>query len=81
MWFWPVNEMIELVSGKSGKNLHEYEDQSWFEDQAVSVFRFDWCKIFSYTPKNVSHIPGWMSLLFTTVRATTYVGQYGSRLL
>jgi hypothetical protein len=34
MWFWPVNEMITLVSSiphlNSGTNLRECEDQSWF---------------------------------------------------
>jgi hypothetical protein len=45
MWFLPVNEMIELVSGmpapQLGTNLRECEDQSWFKVQAVPVFLFD----------------------------------------
>jgi hypothetical protein len=41
MWFWPVNDMIELVSDlNSGTNLRECEDQSWFKVQMVPVFRF-----------------------------------------
>jgi hypothetical protein len=44
MWFWPVNEMTELVSGCQhlnwGTNLRECEDQSWFKVQAVPVYRF-----------------------------------------
>jgi hypothetical protein len=45
MWFWPVNEMTELVSGmpepQFGRtNLRECEDQTWFKVQAVPVFRF-----------------------------------------
>jgi hypothetical protein len=34
----------------SGANLRECEDQSWFKIQAVPVFRFDLCKMYSYTP-------------------------------
>jgi hypothetical protein len=53
MWFGPVNEMIELVSGmqhhNSGMNHREYEDQSWFKVQVVPVFRFDRCKMSSRT--------------------------------
>jgi hypothetical protein len=44
MWFWPVNELTELVSGMpaaSFTNLRECEDQSWFKVQAVTVFHFD----------------------------------------
>jgi hypothetical protein len=45
MWFWPVNEMIELVSGmlhlKSGTILRECEGQSWSKVQEVPVFRLD----------------------------------------
>jgi hypothetical protein len=45
----------------SGTNLRECEDQSWFKVQAVPVFRFDWCKIFSLTPRG-SYTPGWRPL-------------------
>jgi hypothetical protein len=41
MWFWPVNEMTELVSGiptpEFGSNLRECEDKSRFKVQAVPV--------------------------------------------
>jgi hypothetical protein len=50
MWFWPVKEMTELVSGSSGTNLRECEDQSWDRVQAVPVFRFDRRKVFSSNP-------------------------------
>jgi hypothetical protein len=54
MWFWPVNEMTELVSSmptpQLGANLRECEDQNWFKSQAVPMFRFDLCKMFSRTP-------------------------------
>jgi hypothetical protein len=35
----------------SGTNLRECEDQSWFKVQAVPVFRSDWCKMPSVTPR------------------------------
>jgi hypothetical protein len=45
MWFCPVIEMVELVSGKPASSFEdksrECEDQSWFKVQAVPVFRFD----------------------------------------
>jgi hypothetical protein len=45
MWLWPVNEMIELVSGipaaQLGTNLRECEDQSWFKVRGVPMFSFD----------------------------------------
>jgi hypothetical protein len=46
MWFWPANEMIELVPGlpapQSGDESSECEDQIWFKVQAVPpVFWFD----------------------------------------
>jgi hypothetical protein len=34
----------------SGTNLRECEVKSWFNVQAVPVFRFDWLKIFSRSP-------------------------------
>jgi hypothetical protein len=47
-------EMNEPVSGmpapNSGRNLRECEDQSWLKLQAVPVFRFECCKMFSRTP-------------------------------
>jgi hypothetical protein len=35
---------------RSGTDLSDCEDQSWFKVLAVHVFRFDWCKMFSHTP-------------------------------
>jgi hypothetical protein len=35
----------------SGTNLRECEDQSWFKVQAVPVFPFDSCKMFSCAPE------------------------------
>jgi hypothetical protein len=40
MWFRPVNEATELVSGMPAPQFGD-EDQSWFKVQAVPVFRFD----------------------------------------
>jgi hypothetical protein len=54
MWLWPVNEMIEFVSGmpapQFGDEFCECEDQSWFKVQAVPVFHLYWCKMFPRTP-------------------------------
>jgi hypothetical protein len=53
MWFRPVNETIELVTGMSAPQFRdefrECEDQSWIKVQAVPVFRSEWCKMFSHT--------------------------------
>jgi hypothetical protein len=53
MWFWPVNEMTELVSGIPAPQFRDesswMRDQSWFKVQAIPVFRFDWRKILSRT--------------------------------
>jgi hypothetical protein len=40
MWFWPVDERIELVSGMPAPQFGD-EDQSWFKVPAEPVFRFD----------------------------------------
>jgi hypothetical protein len=39
----------------SGTNLHECENQSRFKVQAVPVFRFHCCKIFSLTPRGYEY--------------------------
>jgi hypothetical protein len=36
----------------SGTNLPECEDHSWFKVQAVPVFRFNCCKMFSRAPRS-----------------------------
>jgi hypothetical protein len=48
MWYWLVNEMI----GPSvrGRIFVKCEDQSWLKIQAIPVFRFHWCEMFSPTP-------------------------------
>jgi hypothetical protein len=43
----------------SGTNLRECEDQSWFNAQAVPVFRFD-ARCFLMRPKMSSRSPGVM---------------------
>jgi hypothetical protein len=54
MWFWPVTEMIQLVSEVPAPQFRdeflEYEDQSWFK---VQLFR----KLLSLTPWG-TRIPG-----------------------
>jgi hypothetical protein len=50
-------------------NLRECEDQSWFNVQAVPVFRFDWCKVSSHTPQ-VTRTPGWRPLVYYTMSET-----------
>jgi hypothetical protein len=38
MWFWPVNDIIELVFGVPAPQFDDEsscEDQSWFKVQAV----------------------------------------------
>jgi hypothetical protein len=47
----------------SGPNLCYYEDQSWFKVQAVSVFLFNRCKIFSRDRlcDRVVRVPGYRS--------------------
>jgi hypothetical protein len=54
MWFRP-NVMAGLTCTMSGPQFgdesSECEAQSWFKVQAVPVFHFDWCKMFSRTRK------------------------------
>jgi hypothetical protein len=61
MWFWPVNEIIELISSipapEFRTNLRECEDHSWFKVQAVPVFRLLSVKCFRVPPKMSSHTP------------------------
>jgi hypothetical protein len=58
MYFWPVNEMIELVSGMPAPQFRDESpwalDQSWFNVQTIIVLRFFSCKMFSFTPPGVS---------------------------
>jgi hypothetical protein len=64
MWFWPVNGMIELVSGMPAPQYGDEsscEDQSRFKVQAVPMFRFDWRKILSLTLGG-TRTPGWRPL-------------------
>jgi hypothetical protein len=51
--FWPVTRWLSFFLAwhlNSGTTLSECNDQSWFKVQAVLVFNFHWCKIFSRTP-------------------------------
>jgi hypothetical protein len=59
MWFWLINETIDFISGMPAPQFGD--EYSWvrgsqlvqgsrFKVQAVSVFRFDLCKMFSRTP-------------------------------
>jgi hypothetical protein len=55
LWQWPVNEMIESISGMP---VLQYGDESSRVlgpelVQDVPVFRFDWCKVFSRTHYDV----------------------------
>jgi hypothetical protein len=63
MLFWPVNEMIELVSGmpapNSGTNLRECEDQNWLKAQAVPVFRFDSSQVEDHCSTEYCQAGGW----------------------
>jgi hypothetical protein len=47
-----------------GKTRCECEEQSRFKVQAVAVFRYDWCKMSSFTPWG-TRTPSW-TLLFST---------------
>jgi hypothetical protein len=53
-----MNLFLACQHLNSGTNVRECEDQSWFKVQAVPVFRFDWCKMFSRSPGRRSLIYG-----------------------
>jgi hypothetical protein len=48
-----LNSCLACQHLNSGMILRESEYHSWIEVQAVAVFRFDWCIVFSRTPLNV----------------------------
>jgi hypothetical protein len=67
LWLWPVNEMIELVSGLPAP---EFEDESfWLQGSELVQGSDDSERRFRVPPKMSSrtlsgmHTPGWIPLL------------------